>query len=277
MKRTIPVLREVTEANSILASALRDLFARQGILALNLIASPGAGKTSLLERTIEGLHGAPSPGSGQPVMSGAAPRPLKRLVVTTSVVRRRQERLKSPLQTEPFSGLPLRLAVIEGDPATTLDAERIAATGVPVVQINTDGGCHLEARMIQQALSQIAMEQADVVVIENVGNLLCPTGWDLGEDAKVVIASLPEGADKPLKYPMAFLTAQAVVINKIDLEPYLPASVAELRENVLAVNPTLAVFEVSCVTGQGINHWIGWIRERLAEKRAVSRGRAGGA
>jgi hydrogenase nickel incorporation protein HypB len=135
------------------------------------------------------------------------------------------------------------------------------------VQINTGGGCHLEARMVRAALDQLDVANADVVIIENVGNLLCPTGWDLGEDAKVVVASLPEGDDKPLKYPMSFASAQAVVINKIDLEPYMPAKVAKLRENALLVNPALAVFEVSCLTGQGLEAWLDWIRARLALKR----------
>jgi hydrogenase nickel incorporation protein HypB len=215
----IPVLKSITEANALLAAALRERFVQQDVLVLNIIASPGAGKTTLLERTIEKLDGE------------------------------------------------LRLSVIEGDPTTSLDSERIAAAGVPVVQINTDGGCHLEARMIQAALEQLDVEDADVVIIENVGNLLCPTGWDLGEDAKVVVASLPEGDDKPLKYPMAFATAQAVVINKIDLEPYLPAKVSVLRENALQINPDLAVFEVSALTGQGLDGWVDWIREKLAEKR----------
>lgn len=215
----IPVLRSITEANALLAEALRERFSQQDVLVLNLIASPGAGKTALLERTIEKLNGE------------------------------------------------LRLSVIEGDPTTTLDSERIVATGVPVVQINTDGGCHLEARMIQAALEQLDVEDADVVIIENVGNLLCPTGWDLGEDAKVVIASLPEGDDKPLKYPMAFATAQALVINKIDLEPYVPAKVSVLRENALRINPDLAVFEVSALTGQGLDRWVDWIRDKLTEKR----------
>lgn len=224
MKDNIPILREVTEANSLLADALRVTFARQDVLVLNIIASPGAGKTSLIERTIERLGGE------------------------------------------------LRFVVIEGDPATSIDAERIAVAGVPVVQINTGGGCHLEARMIQKALEQLEEEEkdADIVIIENVGNLLCPTGWDLGEDAKVVVASLPEGDDKPLKYPMAFVTAQAVAINKIDLEPYIPAEADVMCANALKINPELAVFEVSCLTGQGIDGWLNWIREQLARKRAPS-------
>jgi len=218
----IPVLKSITEANALLAAALREAFARQDVLVLNIIASPGAGKTALLERTIEML------------------------------------------------GDELCLLVIEGDPTTSLDAERIVAAGVPAVQINTEGGCHLEARMIQVALEQLEMEGADIVIIENVGNLLCPTGWDLGEDAKVVVASLPEGDDKPLKYPMAFTTAQVVVINKIDLQPYIPAKAAVLRENALRVNPDLTVLEVSCLTGQGLDGWLDWIRGRLARKRTAS-------
>jgi len=222
MSVNIPVLKEVTTANSLLADSLREGFARQDVLVLNIIASPGAGKTTLLERTIEGL------------------------------------------------GDELRLSVIEGDPFTSLDSERIVAAGISAVQVNTQGGCHLEARMIQKAVEQMEMSDVDVIVIENVGNLICPTAWDLGEDAKVVVVSLPEGDDKPLKYPMAFLIAQAVVINKIDLEPYLPAEVAILRENALNINPDLAVFEVSALTGQGIDEWLDWVREQLTRKRAAS-------
>jgi len=219
--KNIPILKEVTEANSLLAERLRAAFAQNSVLVLNIIASPGAGKTSLLERTIEQLNGE------------------------------------------------LQISVIEGDPTTSIDAERIAAVGMPVVQINTGGGCHLEARQIQRALDQLDVSSADVVIIENVGNLMCPTEWDLGEDIKVVVASLPEGDDKPLKYPMAFLTAQAIVINKVDLEPYIPAKAAVMRENALRINPDLAVFEVSCVTGQGISEWLDWIRDQLARKRSA--------
>jgi hydrogenase nickel incorporation protein HypB len=221
VKLNIPVLKEVTEANSILADTLRAQFAESKVLVLNLIASPGAGKTSLLEKTIQRLSGE------------------------------------------------LRLCIIEGDPTTSLDAERIAAAGVPVVQINTGGGCHLEARQIGKAVLQLDVANADVVIIENVGNLLCPTGWDLGEDIKVVVASLPEGDDKPLKYPAAFLTAEAMVVNKTDLEPYIPAKAKVMRENGLKINPRLAVFEVSCVTGEGIDDWLDWIREQLERKRST--------
>ena len=160
-----------------------------------------------------------------------------------------------------------KICVIEGDPATSLDADRIRAAGVPAVQINTGGGCHLDAKMIQAAVAQLGPDHPDVIIIENVGNLLCPTGWDLGEDAKVVVASLPEGDDKPLKYPMSFIAAQAVVINKIDLEPYIPSKVAQLRANALAVNPNLAIFELSCLTGQGFDAWLEWIRTQRQKKQ----------
>jgi hydrogenase nickel incorporation protein HypB len=164
----------------------------------------------------------------------------------------------------------LKIAVIEGDPTTSIDAERIAAVGMPVVQINTEGGCHLEARQIQRAVDQLDVAGADVLIIENVGNLLCPTEWDLGEDVKVVVASLPEGDDKPLKYPLAFLKAEAVVVNKIDLEPYIPAKASVMRENALKINPELVVFDVSCATGEGIEAWLDWVRTQLAEKRAAA-------
>jgi hydrogenase nickel incorporation protein HypB len=217
----IPVLQQVTAANSELAAAIRNTFSERGILVLDIIASPGAGKTTLLERTIELLKDE------------------------------------------------LRLSVVEGDPATSFDAERIIASGVPAVQINTGGGCHLEARMIQASLEQLDLDNMDVVIIENVGNLLCPTEWDLGEDAKVVVVSLTEGDDKPLKYPPAFLTSQAVVINKIDLEPYIPAKAETMRENALKVNPNLTTFEVSALTGEGMDTWLDWIRDKLAQKRSA--------
>jgi hydrogenase nickel incorporation protein HypB len=227
MARVIPILKEVTEANSVLAASLRAEFGQRDVLVLDIVASPGAGKTTLLERTIE--------------------------------------RLKDEL----------RIAVIEGDPTSTIDADRVEAVGVPAVQINTGGGCHLDAGMIRAAFGYgtltghgLTLEDLDVIIIENVGNLLCPTGWDLGEDAKVVIASLAEGDDKPLKYPAAFLAAEAVVINKIDLAPYVPARVVTLRTNALAVNPELVIFEVSSLTGEGLNSWLDWIKARRAGKRA---------
>jgi hydrogenase nickel incorporation protein HypB len=217
----INVMKDILQANINVAGQLRDRFARTGALALNLIASPGAGKTSLLERTVAALKDE------------------------------------------------YAIGVVEGDLATSIDAERIARQGVPAVQINTDGGCHLEARQVRAALGKLPA-RLDLLVVENVGNLVCPTEFDLGEDLKVVIVSLTEGDDKPLKYPGAFNTAGAMVINKMDLAPYLPASAETLRANALTINPNLEVFEVSCTTGEGLDAWLDWVRARLVAKRGIS-------
>ena len=220
----VPLLANITESDSILAQELRSEFGRRGILVINMIASPGAGKTTLIERTIEGLRGE------------------------------------------------LRVGVVEGDLATNLDAERIAAVGAPAVQITTGSGCHLEARMVRAALGTLDLDGLDLLIVENVGNLVCPTAWDLGEDLRVVVASLTEGDDKPLKYPAAFATAHAVVINKIDLEPYVPARVSVLRENALRIKGSLAIFEISCITGQGLDEWLEWVRREAARKRSAGEG-----
>ena len=213
----IPVLVDILEANNLIAQEIRERLAQEGTLSLNLMASPGAGKTSLIERTVEAL---------------------------------REE---------------IRIGVIEGDLVTSLDAERIAKHGVPVVQLNTGTICHLEARMIKSALE--SLPQMDLLFIENVGNLICPTGFDLGEDAKVVIVSLPEGDDKPLKYPGIFRESKAVVINKIDLQPYLKSQIGTLREATLSINPGLDIFEISCETEKGLSSWYDWVRAQLAAKR----------
>ena len=218
----IPVLTNVLEYNSAVAQDVRRAIG-PGVLALNLVSSPGAGKTALVERTAAGLAGE------------------------------------------------LRLAVIEGDLATTLDAERVAAHGVPVVQINTNGGCHLEARQVMAALARFSLDQLDVLIIENVGNLVCPTEFDLGEDIKVVVTSLTEGDDKPLKYPGAFLAAGAVIVNKIDLAPYLPVEVPKLCRAISTVNRQAQIIPLSCATGEGLAQWLDWIRSALRAKRAGGR------
>lgn len=215
----IPIVTNVLEYNQTVAQDVRQTIGSH-ILVLNLVSSPGAGKTSLIERTAAALQGE------------------------------------------------LRLAVIEGDLTTTLDAERVAQHNVPVVQINTDGGCHLEARQVMAALPQLALKDVDVLIVENVGNLVCPTEFDLGEDAKVVVTSLTEGEDKPLKYPGAFVAAQAIVVNKIDLEPYLPVSIAKLHAAIGTINRHAPVIALSCTTGAGFEAWLDWIRERLRAKRA---------
>jgi hydrogenase nickel incorporation protein HypB len=158
----------------------------------------------------------------------------------------------------------LRLGVVEGDVQTDLDAQRVAKYGVPVVQIVTNGGCHLEAPLIGRALDQFDLDALDVLVIENVGNLVCPANYDLGEAVKVVVLSTTEGDDKPLKYPAMFRNASVLVINKIDLLPYLPCDIEALKRNARAVNPDLLIFEVSCTSGLGLAAWCDWIFRRAA-------------
>ncbi len=207
----ITIERKVLEKNDELAQQNREVFKKRGIFAINLVSSPGSGKTSLLEKTLEQLNGK------------------------------------------------LMVAVIEGDVQTDLDAQRVAKFGVPVVQIVTNGGCHLEARLVQDAVGKLDLEGINLLVIENVGNLVCPAGYDLGEAMKVVIASTTEGDDKPLKYPAMFRNASVLIINKVDLVPYLNCSLAELKKNALQINPNLTVFETSCTTGSGIKEWSEWL------------------
>ena len=207
----ITIERKVLEKNDAIAAQNRELFLRKGIFVINLVSSPGSGKTSILERTI-GL----------------------------------------------FQGR-LNLAVIEGDVQTNLDAERIAKLHVPVVQIVTNGGCHLEAKLVQDALGQLDLDGVRLLIIENVGNLVCPSNYDLGEAMKVVVASTTEGDDKPLKYPAMFRNASVLIINKIDLLPYVQCDLRALRGNALSINPALRIFETSCSTGAGIEEWCRWL------------------
>lgn len=153
-----------------------------------------------------------------------------------------------------------RVGVVEGDLATTRDAQRIAAVGAPVVQVNTRGGCHLDALMVQQALPQLPLDALDLIFIDNVGNLVCTSGFDLGESAKVVVLSVTEGDDKPAKYPPIFVQAQAVVISKIDLLPYVRFSVAAARSEIERVHPGIPVFELSAESGAGLEAWLHWVR-----------------
>lgn len=215
----IQVRKSLTEANDRFAGELRARFAHHGIWVLNLISSPGAGKTSLVEKTIE------------------------RFITDYSIT------------------------VIEGDPYTNLDSDRINRTGARGIQINTRGGCHLDARMIGQALETVDLGHTDILIIENVGNLLCPAAWDLGQDDTTVVASLTEGPDKPLKYPEAFTRAGTLVINKMDLNPYLPEFSHMLKPNALSINPLLTVFEISCTQGVGLEAWFAWIKKQIYRKR----------
>jgi hydrogenase nickel incorporation protein HypB len=212
----ITIERKVLEKNDELARQNRALLERHGIFAINVVSSPGAGKTSLLERTLEHLAGK------------------------------------------------LAVAVIEGDVQTDFDAQRIAKYHVPAVQIVTAGGCHLEANLVHDALGNIDLSPLRLLIIENVGNLVCPSNYDLGEAMKVVVASTTEGDDKPLKYPAMFRNSSVLIINKIDLLPYVNCSIATLRANALRINPSLAVFETSCTTGAGIPAWCDWLLARTS-------------
>ena len=162
----------------------------------------------------------------------------------------------------------LRIAVIEGDPHTDLDSRRVRDAGAVAVQINTQGGCHLDAAMIRKALASIDLDQIDLLIIENVGNLLCPTFWNLGEHLRVVMVSLPEGDDKPLKYPEIFLLSQALVINKIDLESMLKTKVDDIRRTALLINGHIEIFPLSCETGEGFESWCDWLMKQCQEQKA---------
>ncbi|MFZ1082634.1 MAG: hydrogenase nickel incorporation protein HypB [Candidatus Kryptoniota bacterium] len=210
----VTIERKVLEKNDELAQQNRLLFAKHGIFVINIVSSPGSGKTSLLEKTLDHLKGK------------------------------------------------INIAVVEGDVQTDLDAQRVAKLGVQVVQIVTNGGCHLEARLVRDAIANIDLENIELLIIENVGNLVCPAGYDLGEAVKVVVASTTEGDDKPLKYPAMFRNASVLIINKIDLVPYVNCNLNQLKKNALQINPSLEVFETSCTTKAGIPEWSEWLLNR---------------
>lgn len=157
----------------------------------------------------------------------------------------------------------IKIAVVEGDVQTSLDADRIGKLDVDVVQIVTNGACHLEAPLVRDAISNLSLDGVDLLIIENVGNLVCPSSYDLGEDIKVVVLSITEGDDKPLKYPAMFRRSSVLIINKIDLLPYLQSSIEKIKENALSINPNLKIFETSCTSGEGITEWCGWIKSNL--------------
>ena len=211
----IQVERKVLAKNDIIANENRALFKKNNNFTINLVSSPGSGKTSLVERTINYLQNK------------------------------------------------LKIVVVEGDVQTDLDAQRIDKLGVPVAQIVTNGACHLEANLVKDALQNLDVGTAELVIIENVGNLVCPAGYDLGEDMKVVFVSVTEGDDKPLKYPAMFRNASVCVINKIDLLPYLKCNIEELKNNALSINPNLKIFLTSCTTDEGIPEWCEWLQSNV--------------
>jgi len=169
----------------------------------------------------------------------------------------------------------IRFGVIEGDIQGTHDAELISALGVPVIQINTEGSCHLDANMISDILPELPLHDLDILVIENVGNLVCPAEFDVGEDVKVMLLSLSEGDDKPLKYPLMFQKSEALILNKMDLLPHLDVDVGKIRRDVTSLNPELKVFEVSCRTGDGLDSVHSWLLERMRVPRSMGSGRTG--
>lgn len=177
----------------------------------------------------------------------------------TTLLERTVERLRGQLA----------IGVIEGDIETSADAERMEAAGAETVQINTRGACHLEAHMVRDALAQLDLSRVNLLVIENIGNLVCPSDWNLGEDLRVVIVSTTEGDDKPAKYPQMFATSQIMVINKLDLLPYVDYNIAKVKQQALAINPHLQIFELSCRTGEGLAAWCDWVRT-FAQRQAVA-------
>ena len=206
-----PILKK----NDALAERNRALFAQKKVFVLNILASPGSGKTSTILATIEALR-------------------------------------------DEFN-----IAVIEGDIASSVDSERIKAQGIPAVQINTGGACHLESDMIRRAMDVLDLDDLDLVLLENVGNLVCPTDFDLGENAKVMILSVPEGDDKPLKYPGVFQVAQAVILNKVDTMPVFNFNRAAFDESVRQLNPAAPIFPIAATTGEGVEEWAQWLREQI--------------
>ncbi|MBV9850951.1 MAG: hydrogenase nickel incorporation protein HypB [Armatimonadetes bacterium] len=212
------VMEGILDANDALAQANRDKFDQAGTYVINMMSSPGAGKTTILERTLEALGGK------------------------------------------------LRMGVVEGDVQTSLDADRLARFGVPTVQINTGsewgGGCHLDANMVRCGLPSLPLQEIDLLFIENVGNLVCPAGFRLGEDTRVMVASVTEGEDKPLKYPFMFRSAELVLVNKADLLTHLDFDLALFLRNLDAVNPGAPRILLSARTGQGIQEWYSWLMTR---------------
>jgi hydrogenase nickel incorporation protein HypB len=207
----VKVLQNILSANDQLAARNRQLLNQKKVFTVNIMSSPGAGKTSLILQTIEGLKDK------------------------------------------------VKIAVIEGDVASSLDAEKVTAYGGRAVQINTDGGCHLDANMLVSALDNLPLDDIELLLIENVGNLICPAEFALGEHKKVMLLSIPEGDDKPYKYPLMFTIADAVVINKLDLLPYLDFDVERFCRAVKGLNQRVEIFQLSCKTGEGVESWLSWL------------------
>lgn len=219
----IQVMKNILGENDRVAAENQAMFREKGVYVINLMGSPGAGKTSVLEKTMEKLKDK------------------------------------------------LKMAVIEGDLFTSKDADRIERHGVPVIQINTAGGCHLDAPMVQKVAKQMDLDNLDLLIVENVGNLVCPAEFAVGEDDKGVVLSITEGDDKPMKYPLIFKESAIALLNKVDILPYCNFDMAAAKEDITTLHPGMQVLEVSCTTEQGIAEWCEWLRKRVAEKKAGSR------
>lgn len=213
MSEKVKLEQKVLSRNDLLAAGLRELFAGEKVAVMNMVSSPGSGKTSLLEKTLGSLAES------------------------------------------------LSIGVIEGDIQTDNDAARIAKTGVPVHQIQTGGACHLEAEMIRNALDHFRLEELELLIIENVGNLVCPSAFDLGEGMRVSLISVTEGDDKPLKYPAMFRSADVMVINKMDLLPYTDFDVDKVIHNAMSLNPDIRILKTSCRTGEGLTEWANFVKD----------------
>lgn len=216
----VEIVEKILDANDRMAELNRSKFDENQVLAINLMASPGAGKTSFILQTILNLK-------------------------ETS-----------------------NIGVIEGDTApVTIDADKISSLGMPAVQINTCGGCHLDASMISDAMEKLPLSKLDLVVVENVGNLVCPASWDIGIHLNILIASIPEGDDKPYKYPTIYRGLKVLIINKIDLLPYIDFNMEYFRRGVEQLNPGLVTFPVSCKTGEGLSDWMNWLNNQIQAKK----------
>jgi hydrogenase nickel incorporation protein HypB len=211
----IKVVKNILDANNRIAEENRKIFNEKGIFVINLMSSPGAGKTSFLEKVIPEL-------------------------------------LKN-----------YKVAVIEGDIQDTYDAEKIAKLNIPVVQINTGGACHIDGNMVKETLPDLPLNDIDILILENVGNLVCPAEFNIGENLKIMLLSVTEGDDKPMKYPLMFKVSQAMVINKIDLLPYVEFNIDKAKNDALKINPELKSFEVSCKTGDGLDLFINWLKSKF--------------
>ena len=218
----IDLSKPILDRNEKLAAENRARFDEAGVFVLDLMASPGAGKTSTILATIAGLRDR------------------------------------------------YRIAVIEGDIASKVDAEKVKAHGIPAVQINTGGACHLESDMIKRAIDALDLDELDLIIVENVGNLVCPTDFYLGEDAKVMILSVPEGHDKPYKYPGIFQISEAVILNKVDTMPVFDFDEDEFRSVVHSLNPKAPIFAISATKGEGVSAWTDWLAERIESARAAA-------